>query len=204
MKRREFFRLGAQKATRAALRLAADKAARRAGSRIRPPFALAEPDFLLACTRCDKCIEACDYHVLFKLPAHHGLQAGGTPAMDLLNRGCHMCQDWPCVQACEPGALALPALDGDAPAPPAPAPLAKLARASIDVNVCLPYLGPECGACRDACPIPGALEWQGGIKPVINEASCTGCGLCREACITDPKAIQISALVAAEPEAAVP
>lgn len=189
MKRREFFRLGAQKAARAALRLAAEEAARRATRWIRPPFALAEAEFLLACTRCDKCIEACDYHVLFKLPAHHGLQAGGTPAMDLLDRGCHMCQDWPCVKACEPGALKLPALDGDAPGP------VKLARVGIDVNVCLPYLGPECGACRDSCPIPGALEWQGGIKPVIIEERCTGCGLCREACIADPKAIEIGALV---------
>ena len=196
MKRREFFRLGAQKTARAALRLAADRAARRATRRIRPPFALEEPDFLLACTRCDKCIEACDYDVLFKLPAHHGLQAGGTPVMDLLNRGCHMCQDWPCVKACEPGALKLPALDGDAPGPPA-----KLARAGIDVNVCLPYLGPECGACRDSCPIPGALEWQGGIKPVIDEERCTGCGLCREACIVDPKAIEIGALVPGKPTA---
>ncbi len=199
MKRREFFRLGAQNTVRAALRLAADKAARRAESRIRPPFALEEPEFLLACTRCDKCIEACGYDVLFKLPAHHGLQAGGTPAMDLLNRGCHMCQDWPCVKACEPGALKLPALDRDAPGPPA-----KLARVGIDARVCLPYLGPECGACRDSCPIPGVLEWQGGIKPVIDEDSCTGCGLCREACITDPKAIEISALVPGKSTAPVP
>ena len=77
----------------------------KAGSELAsPPFAVDELDFLLACTRCDKCIEACPHDVLFKLPARTGLQAAGTPAMDLLNRGCHLCRDWPCVAACEPDA----------------------------------------------------------------------------------------------------
>ena len=197
MKRREFFRLGAQKAAEVAGQLASQRLAWQAESWLRPPFAQAELEFLLACTRCDRCVEACDFDVLFKLPADLGRSVEGTPAMDLLNRGCHLCEDWPCVRACEPEALTLPHRDnGDSPAP------AKLARVRIDPETCLPYAGPECGACADSCPVPGALKWEGGVKPVINEEHCTGCALCREACIVDPKAVEVSALVRKEGETA--
>ena len=193
MDRRDFFRVGARKTAEIAYRLASEKAARRAENWLRPPFALAELDFLLACTRCDQCIEACPHGVLFKLPARVGPPAAGTPAMDLLNRGCHMCHDWPCVAACEPDALKRP--DQDEETPPA---WPKLARARIDTATCLPYAGPECGACADSCPVPGALQWEGGVRPVIDEDSCTGCALCREACIMDPKAIEVSAFLPEE------
>jgi ferredoxin-type protein NapG len=192
MKRRDFFRVGARKTAQIAYQLASEKVARRAGNWLRPPFALEELEFLLICTRCDKCIEACTYGVLFKLPARLGLQVVGTPAMDLLNRGCRMCPDWPCVGACEPGALKLPDRDRDGEAPPKPA---KLALVRIDPNACLPYSGPECGACAHSCPVPGALEWEDGVRPAINEEICIGCALCREACIVEPKAIEVSALV---------
>ncbi len=170
--RRDLFRLGGQ-------------AFRRAGSWIRPPFAHDELEFLARCTRCDKCIDACPHDVLFALRTEVGRHAAGTPAMDLLRHGCHMCDGWPCVAACAPGALALP--EGET-APP------KFAAARIDPAVCLPYSGPECGACAGSCPVPGALNWDGGVRPVIDAEHCTGCGLCREACIADPKAVQITAL----------
>ena len=188
--RRDLFRLGGQKAAEIASQLASAKAAKRAEGWVRPPFALDELDFLLSCTRCDKCIEACPHDVLFALPERAGRHAAGTPAMDLLRHGCHMCTDWPCAAACEPDALKLPEADADQP-PAAP----KLAVATIDRTTCLPYSGPECGACAGSCPVPGALNWEGGVRPVIDPESCTGCALCREACILDPKAIQISALV---------
>ncbi len=199
MKRRELFKLGASKAAEITTDLAARKVAAEAEQWLRPPFAREELDFLLACTRCDECIEACPHEVLFKLPARWGLKAAGTPAMDLLNRGCHLCEDWPCVAACEPNALMM-AVAQKAPeeapeegATPS-APMPKLARVTIDTNTCLPYLGPECGACSDSCPVPGALQWN-GTKPVIDQNACTGCALCREACIADPKAVTVGAVV---------
>ncbi len=186
MNRREFFGLGTS-------RLSGADPARRAAGWLRPPFAKPELEFLAACTLCDKCIEACPHDVLFKLPAGLGRLVAGTPAMDLLNRGCHLCADWPCVAACEPEALRLP--NHENPEQETPPAAARLARVRIDPNACLPYLGPECGACADSCPVPGALEWPDGLRPVINGEICTGCALCREACILDPKAIGVAALM---------
>lgn len=188
MERRDFFKRGAQRAAQIALGVAGERAARRAENWIRPPFAVNELDFLLDCTRCEACMEACPHDVIFALPARHGLQAVGTPVLDLRLRGCRLCGDWPCVKACEPGVLRFQ--DGDTP-PEA----AKLARVTINTQTCLPYQGPECGACADACPVPGALEWVDGLRPVINPDVCTGCALCREACIVDPKAVDVSALI---------
>ena len=198
MKRRDFFKFGVGKAVETASRLAAGKIAWRAENWIRPPFAQPEAEFLLRCTRCDKCVEACRLDVLFKLPERLGRLVAGTPAMDLFNRGCLMCEDWPCVGACEPEALKLPDQEGETPRP-----LPRLAVARINPNTCLPYLGPECGACADACPVPGALEWEDGVRPVIKSEICTGCALCREACIVDPEAIEISAFIAGEETAEV-
>ncbi len=142
------------------------------------------------CGRCgDKCITACEFNTLFKLSSDLAHPAAGTPAMDLLNRGCHMCADWPCVAACEPDALKLP--PGENGVPPKPE---KFALAEIDTEHCLPYQGPECGACADSCPLEGALNWRRGGRPVINSEICSGCGRCREACIVTPKAVKITLL----------
>ena len=184
--RRELFTLGWRKA-------AADTGARRSRRWIRPPHALPEAEFLSKCTGCGDCIAACPHDVVFALAAGSGLRAETTPALDLLRRGCRMCDDLPCVAACEAGALVLPDQAGEAP--PAPP---RLALVEIDTDTCLAWLGPECGACAHACPVPGALEWEGGTKPVVKTDICTGCALCREACIVDPKAIKVSAWVGDE------
>jgi len=193
MKRRDFFRLGVRKATEIGAQVMSAAVESPAPNWIRPPFALSEPEFLETCTRCDKCIEACPHDVLFALPSARGPRATGTPAMDLLNRGCHMCADWPCVNACEPAALKQP--EGPSLAP------VKLAWVRIDTNTCLPYSGPECGACAESCPVPGALGWE-GARPFIDEETCMGCALCREACIVDPKAIKIDVFLPETEEAA--
>ncbi len=209
MKRREFFQLGARKTAETAFELLDERARRRAENWLRPPYARVELEFLLTCTRCDACIEACPHDVIFKLPARLGLEVVATPAMDLLARGCRMCEDWPCVTACEPGALKRVEAGGEAEGEaavgpgPEPEPL-RLARVEIDVAACLPYSGPECGACADSCPVPGALTWLGGVKPRIEQALCTGCAMCREACIMEPKAVTVSTLPPDEETAAAP
>lgn len=202
MDRRNFFRSALSKGGKTVIKTVDTHVNKQASRWIRPPFAINELEFLLACTRCNACIDACPHHIIFSLPARLGAKFAGTPALDLLNRGCHLCEDWDCVNACEPNALALPDSDTESPdsankkdngndnkAFIAP----RLAQATINEESCLPYSGPECGACFSSCPIPGALI-QDMFKPVINPQLCSGCALCRENCIVDPKAINISSI----------
>ena len=195
MDRRDFFRRAFSKGAETVTKAVDQHVSQRASHWLRPPYALDELDFLLACTRCDACVTACPHQVIFTLPARLGVQVVGTPAMDLLNKGCQLCSDWPCVTVCEPGALKRPepiANDAD-DAAPEPVPLPRMALAEIDTAACLPYSGPECGACRDSCPVPGALLWS-MEKPRIDPEHCTGCALCRVACIATPNAVLIQSL----------
>lgn len=195
MDRREFFKRGLKSLTETAIEVVDNKVSNSVRW-IRPPYAVAELEFLLYCTRCGECIDACPYHVIFPLPARVGAQVVGTPAMDILNKGCHLCEDWPCVNICKPEALKLPAPiplvdqqteDTELMPPP------RMAMASINAEYCLPYQGPECGACNGSCPVSSALCWE-QERPSINPHYCTGCGMCREACIATPNAIEIQLL----------
>lgn len=200
MDRREFFRRGISKVAEKAVEKAEKKVAERAVHWIRPPFAINELEFLLSCTRCSDCIDACSYKIIFPLAAKNGADVMNSPALDLLNSGCHLCEAWPCVVACKTNALSLPKLDNkknenrnihtteNKSSTQSPLPL--LAKAIINTDVCLPYQGPECGACITSCNVDGALTWY-QERPSINRELCVGCAMCREQCITDPKAINI-------------
>jgi len=187
--RREFFRKSFGKASQAVVKQVDERVSKRAKHWIRPPFAITEIEFLLACTRCKDCISACPHEVIFPLPSRLGVDVVGTPAMDLINKACHMCEDWPCVEVCEPKALIK---EDDAGVKYNGV---KLARVSINTETCLPYQGPECGACESACPVENALLFD-MTKPVIKEEHCTGCALCREACIVEPSALNVHSLSA--------
>ncbi|MDH5391751.1 MAG: hypothetical protein OEY11_01070 [Gammaproteobacteria bacterium] len=201
MDRRSFFTRGAGKVAKAVTEHSAEKARKEAVRWIRPPFALDELDFLLACTRCDACIEACTFDIIFPLSAKLGAKVIATPAMDLLTKGCQLCEGWPCVNACEANALKLPdqllkkheLSETNARGEQYKERyLPKLANIVINKETCLPYSGPECGACR-ICPVDGAMHWN-REKPEINQSLCTGCALCRESCIVEPKAILVQSI----------
>ncbi|MCK5385765.1 MAG: 4Fe-4S binding protein [Gammaproteobacteria bacterium] len=188
MDRRDFFRRGLGKATEVAVKVADKRVSDRAKHWIRPPYAIPELDFLLACTRCNACIDACPHNIIFPLAARLGADVVNTPALDLLKKGCQLCEDWPCVNACEVNALVLPEVDQNGSVS-----IKKIAAAEIDTSSCLPYSGPECGACESVCPVQGALVFE-REKPGINLEFCVGCALCREACIVEDKAINIKPL----------
>lgn len=203
MDRRAFFRSALDKGSKPIVKAVDASITKQASHWIRPPFAINELDFILACTRCSDCIEACPHDVIFSLSARLGIKFAGTPALDLVNKGCHLCEDWPCVSACTAEALLLPTKPESENLPEVTnnddiennqfisPPI--LAIANINTTACLPYSGPECGACIYSCPIDGALTLD-MVKPVINDQLCVGCGLCRENCITEPKAIDIASL----------
>lgn len=183
--RRSFFSTLARKTADFAVRVADARNIEQETNWMRPPFALDELQFLLACTRCGACKGACVHGTIITLADRRGLKVAGTPVLDLLNKACHLCADWPCVAACEPGALKLAHREEGNPSP-----LPQLADVRIDTQSCLPYTGPECGACASICPVQGALVWKQNI-PSIETQYCVGCALCREACIVEPKAILV-------------
>ena len=145
-------------------------------SQSRPPGCVPEPLFQALCTRCGACSEACPYGAVFVFV--DGVDAG-TPVMRPEQRACHMCDGFPCASACAEGALVVP----DSPE------VCSLGSARIVERDCLPFAGPECGACADLCPPGvGALSIS-QRRPVIDTERCIGCGICIEACPCSPPTI---------------
>lgn len=149
----------------------------------RPPGALREAEFLSACTRCGKCSEACPEKAVF-VYTESAERLAGTPVMLPDERPCTLCDGWPCAAACEDGALHVPADDAQLHA-------YRLGLVRIATERCLAYLGPECGACVGLCPRQLQGMRLSAWKPEVDPEQCVGCGVCIEACPTDPPAIEL-------------
>ena len=149
-----------------------------AGSRraplVRPPGAIEEEAFLASCTRCGECERACPHGAIRPAPAHCG-EARNTPWIDVLRAPCMMCEDFPCIRACESGALDLA---GAGP----------IGTAFVRELDCLNRLGSPCSVCVEHCPVPDAIVLRGST-PVVEPALCTGCGRCAHPCPAPEKAI---------------
>ena len=131
---------------------------------VRPPWSLAESDFLRACTRCGDCLNACPTKVITDRDA-------GYPSIEFAAGECSFCGD--CVTACKTGALKR--IDGRLP---------WSAQASYG-DQCLAQRRIECRICGDQCEVQ-AIRFPlraGGIAiPLIDSSACTGCGACVAPC----------------------
>jgi ferredoxin-type protein NapG len=160
---------------------------------LRPPGALAEPEFLAACVRCGLCVRDCPYDTL-KLADLGDSVATGTPYFEARKIPCEMCEDIPCVVACPTGALdpALKDIDD------ADMGLAVL----IDQEECLNFQGLRCDVCYRVCPVIDeaiTLELRQNMRtgvhalfiPTVHSEYCTGCGKCEKACVLEEAAIRV-------------
>jgi ferredoxin-type protein NapG len=151
----------------------------------RPPGAVTEDQFLELCTGCGDCITACPHDVIYKT----GVQTANgeaSPVLFITVSACHLCEDTPCIAACETGALV-----------PTDRVLIRLSEATVVPDNCWSANGhdPECNFCADACPLNEiAISHESGSAPNIHEDGCTGCGLCFHACPAPGKPIQINAV----------
>ncbi len=160
---------------------------------IRPPGALAEPEFLGACIRCGLCVRDCPYDTL-KLSEIGEQVPLGTPYFEARKIPCEMCEDIPCIVNCPTGALdrQLDNIDD-----------ARMGLAVVsDQENCIAFRGLRCEVCYNVCPIRGkaiTLDYQHNKRsgkharfiPVVHSDACTGCGKCEEACILEEAAIKV-------------
>jgi len=167
---------------------------------LRPPGALDEFDFLVACTRCDKCMMACPQGSIFRAGAQAVL-ASGTPTLDPRIMPCFLCTSLPCITACPEGALVWPKVRAGGQELEGPA-ATRMGTARVKPNRCLTYergqrAAQACRTCVDRCPYPGVAirmtdpEPGGQAHPEVLAEFCTGCGLCSFGCPTPEPAIVI-------------
>ena len=142
---------------------------------VRPPWAQPEHTFLDLCSRCDKCLGACESRILVR-------GDGGYPRVDFTLGECTFCRA--CENACPEGALMEGALMQDALTPPEPHAAPWHLTAHIDQG-CLSANGITCRVCGDRCDAR-AIRFQlavGGVaNPIVDPAACTGCGACVAPC----------------------
>jgi len=91
-----------------------------------------------------------------------------------------LCEDFPCIQVCEPGALL----------PIHPEEVA-IGKALVDKQACQTYDDKVCTLCYDACPLPErALTIDDDFHPRVLDG-CVGCGLCQQRCPVMPVGITV-------------
>lgn len=145
---------------------------------IRPPGALAEPEFLAMCLRCGKCAAVCRPQAIQTATGQDGL-AIGTPYITPRQAACDLCLT--CITACPSGALR-----------PVEKHNVRMGLAEIDKNACFAWLGDECKVCYTSCPFYNqAIKLEDHKRPVVDKAVCTGCGVCEHVCIAGPAAITV-------------
>lgn len=139
---------------------------------IRPPWALAEDEFIERCTRCADCIGACPTRIVAK-------GSGGFPQIDFSCGECTFCGR--CASGCHAGALRFE---------PDRSPWQLVATIA---DRCLALNRIVCRSCGDACDAH-AIRFgarAGGVAvPELAPERCSGCGACFGICPVN--AIEIS------------
>ena len=148
---------------------------------IRPPGAIEEEAFLMACTRCENCKNACPYKAIYKIDAISSGVLLNTPFIDPYFEACRFCEDMPCIASCKDGALLLKEK------------VKPIGLAMIHREHCLVQQGQYCDYCYNSCPNGIKAIIKGDDKiPCIDVNTCVGCGKCAYICVSQTgKAIEI-------------
>lgn len=174
---------------------------------LRPPGALDEKAFLASCIKCGQCVQVCPYGSIRLLDLQSGINTA-TPYINALDRGCYLCDLFPCILCCPSGALdakvqeieqvnmgiaiaknsdkCLNGLDKKVSHEDVRRVVSHGNRTELEkeTNAKLEaQIGKVCTLCLEVCRVPSrdtAIKIVDG-KPVIGEG-CVGCGACVEVC----------------------
>ncbi|NPA30221.1 MAG: 4Fe-4S dicluster domain-containing protein [Epsilonproteobacteria bacterium] len=75
-----------------------------APERLRPPGAVPEEEFIGLCIKCGQCLQVCPYDSIV-LEDIDGKAGVGMAYIEPRERGCYLCEAFPCILACPSGAL---------------------------------------------------------------------------------------------------
>ena len=143
---------------------------------LRPPGAVQEDLFTDRCTKCGDCIDACPHDAIEPLLVQEtpGIYPGETP--------CQLCEDFPCIHACETEAL-VPVINYFD---------VRMGVAKVFRNVCT--AGNGCNACVSKCPTKAISMDFGTFLVAVDEEQCVGCGICQYICgtVNDRAAIRVA------------
>ncbi len=139
-----------------AVRLAGKTASNWYSGVIRPPGALAEPEFLKRCLKCGQCMRVCPTNVIQPAGIEEGLEGLWTPVLNnrIGSSGCQL-NCVACGQVCPTSAIRPITLDekrglGDFESAGA----IKLGTAFVDHGRCLPWaMDRPCLVCQEVCPV---------------------------------------------------
>lgn len=163
-------------------------------TRLRPPGASQESDFLAACIRCGQCVQVCPAGTL-ELDTSGPARDLGTPTFTPREVPCNLCageEELLCIETCPTQALE----------PVEDLRELRMGIAVLDQALCLAYQGVICRSCWHACPYPNeAIVFDARLRPIVKPEHCIGCGLCDHACPTEISAIPVVPHAAARTEA---
>lgn len=146
---------------------------------LRPPGAVPEPDFLVACIKCGRCALVCPYRSIRLGGVGDGLQLG-TPYIEPRRVPCYLCMK--CPPVCPSGALNAAVEQFSV----------RMGVATLDRQTCYAWNGIVCRACFQSCPVfDRAITLKDGAFPLVHDDACVGCGICENVCPTVEPAIVV-------------
>ena len=144
-----------------------------------PPGSTSLQEFLTKCNKCYNCISDCPNESIM---VSHNINSivNEYPVIIPQITPCYYCTDFPCINACETGALTMDNCNKP------------LGTIKIIEENCFAFQGHYCSSCVNSCPKTGAAICSDELgHPVINNEECDGCGICINVCPSETPAIRI-------------
>jgi MauM/NapG family ferredoxin protein len=159
---------------------------------VRPPGAVPESEFLVACIRCGLCMRVCPSNGLQPATSNAGANVGAEFSPILVSRrgacepDCNLCG-----LICPTGAIRELSLQEKR--------WAKIGTAVVHQGRCVAWSADKsCMVCQEVCPFAAINIVQRADRqypaPVVNANRCYGCGYCEQHCPTKLAAIVVEPL----------